>query len=408
MRGISTRRFLFVAVSGTAALLTACGGSPTVKVVTASPTTSAPSSSSAAPSSSAAETSATPTATAENVSQTSGCPATAAYCDDFTDKNSGWTDNNATNYYQTYDSYMGGTYRMGERTDHTATADAPFDINKVSTTSSVQIDVDAVLGDSAPTSSELGIICWDQPTKDNSTTSSFAFFVGQQTASILLWDQYDGSKHDIVSKDVSTGLQPRKVNHLTAQCVQSDAGAQLQLAVNGQPVISTTYGRGTNNYAWSVANKVGLLVAGTGSDVFYKNFAVSPVSGSSSQSSSSSGGSIAVPISDSVNAVTALVAQAKTGMDHGQPTAWPNNAGLALNGSAIAATPTGISGFQAVLSKSKNTQYLAFAVMDTGGHCSGAVLEVNDAGTAVTKAIPVLTVSGKCTGSSLAEAMGYL
>jgi hypothetical protein len=136
-------------------------------------------------------------------------------------------------------------------------------------------------------------------------------------------------------------------------------------------------------------------------------------SGSGSTSSSTGGagasGAVAVPVTDAASAARALVAQASSSpISSGRVTAWQSD-GLQLNGSAVAATPTSISGAASfVTSKSKGVDYLAFAVKDSGGNCAGGVLEANSAATAVAKTTVIPVVSGTCTGNTVAQQAGYL
>lgn len=408
MRSATVHRGLVPLACATAiVLLAGCGGSPTVKVVTAAPkaTTSGASASSAAP----ASPSVSASDSAQDATTPNGCVSSAVYCDTFTDKSSGWQVANETNYYVGYDPYDGGSYRMGARSDNAALTPAPFDITKASSSDNVQIDVDAIVGNTAPSSAKVGILCWYHQAKDGSNPAAFGFFAGQQSSAVILYNDQDGSAQSIASKDLPTGLTPGHVNHLTATCVQNQDGAQLQLAVNGQPVIAQNYPRTSDTYPWATGDRVGLAVAGQGSDVFFKNFGVSAASGGAPPSSASgSGPVVTAPISDAASAVTILANQAKNSgiNDDGYVAEWgSDNKQIQFTGFNTPATPLAVSGIADVTSKAKNVDYVPFAVMDTSGHCSGAVLEVS--GKSVTKVVPVPNVPGKCTAGSVSDAAGY-
>lgn len=208
-----------------------------------------------------------------------GCVPGADYCDTFDDPGSGWPEANPSHYYARYDTYNGGAYRLGERTDAAISEDAPFDVTDVAKDYSVQIDVDASVGQGFGGTNELGIACWEHPIEGgNGVTSAFLLELSESKATIGLWDATDGSYREITSAAADGALSTTGWNHLTGQCIRGTsngaAQAQLSLSVDGTEVVSANYDRGVSTYAWDVGKSVGLLAIGAGSDVFYDNFAV--------------------------------------------------------------------------------------------------------------------------------------
>jgi hypothetical protein len=204
--------------------------------------------------------------------------APADYCDDFADASSGWPVENETNYFANYDPYLGGTYRMGERTTNGKTQLAPLDITTISSDYSVQVDVDAVLGKSAPTSSYMGIVCWDHHAADGSE-AGFLFFVSANSVDVTLLPDSGSGPQTLNENQGGSFVKPYPAkNHLTATCLQRTAAggveADLTLAIDGATVLHEQYAKSVKNYTWSPGPKVGLLVGGEKSDVFYDNFAV--------------------------------------------------------------------------------------------------------------------------------------
>jgi len=279
------RRFVLLAAGAAAVFgLTACGssGSPggPVSIPIPSPTTSSASTSPApatspvtSPVTSSIVSTVTSPVTSSPAADGLGCPTDATYCDTF-GSSSGWPTENETNYFAGYDPYAGGSYRLGERTNATISEDAP--VNVSTSDYSVRVDVDAVRHQGMPGADNEGVICWQHPAKSGGGTAAFLFFVNTARVEIGLWDGEDGSYHTIAQKQMSVlhtdGHTP---DHIAAECVQTDAGAGLAIAVNGHLVLSKEYANGTTTYEWEPSNKVGLLASGEDSDVFYDNFAIS-------------------------------------------------------------------------------------------------------------------------------------
>lgn len=220
---------------------------------------------------SAASTSSSPVA--------SGCVPGADYCDTFDDPDSGWPQQNPPHFYARYASADGGTYAMGERTNAAISEDAPYDIINAATDYSVQLDVDASPGPGFGVRDELGFACWEHPVQPGgSVTSAFLLQLSESKATIGLWDETDGSYHEIRSAAAPGALSPTGWTHLTGRCVLgNNAGsplAELRLAVNGTPVVSASYAKTPTNYDWDIGERVGLLAIGDGSNVYYDNFAV--------------------------------------------------------------------------------------------------------------------------------------
>lgn len=214
----------------------------------------------------------------------SGCVSGASYCETFDGSAKGWKQDNQSHFFEGYSSYLGGSYRMLERNNATLTSVAPEAVSQISHDYSVQVDVDSVLYDQAPATAEFGITCWEHPTQDGSGESAFLFFVSRTAVDIDLWDNSDGTDHTLDHVPLSSGVvQTSGANHLTALCIQGTdrqqggVQAQLSLSINGQKVVSYGYDESLRNYSWSVGtaqSQVGLLVAGSGADLFFKNFAI--------------------------------------------------------------------------------------------------------------------------------------
>lgn len=277
------RRATAVAVlTGVGLLAGACTN--TTKTASSTPTsTSSSTSSTSTTVATSSTTSGNSSGTVSTGTVSSGCPSDAAYCETFDGSAKDWPSKNTTDFYEGYDSYLGGSYRMGERTDATVTADAPVNASDISQDYSVQVDVDAELGQSFPADGEFGITCWEHPVSDGSTNTAFLFFINPTGASIDLWDSIEGKDHTLAQVPLQGVVNASGVNHLTATCIQGnnpqtqEVQAQLALSINGQKVVSVNYDKTTKQYAWDVGtdqSSLGLLVAGKGSDVFYKNFAV--------------------------------------------------------------------------------------------------------------------------------------
>jgi hypothetical protein len=259
-------------VAGTSLALAAAGCSSTVSGHPSHRTSVTPATSPRTPSSTAVF----PSNTAASGVPT-GCVNGADYCDTFEDSSSGWPEANPSHYYAKYDSFGGGSYRMGERTDAAISEDAPFDVTGVANDYSVQVDVDAILGPGFGASNEIGLVCWEHPVPDGaSVTSAFLLEISESRATVGLWDGTDGSYHEITSAAAPGALSPTGSNHLTGLCVQSAPGGsvQLSLSVNGADVVSANYDKSVSTYEWDVGERVGLLAIGEGSDVYYDNFAI--------------------------------------------------------------------------------------------------------------------------------------
>ena len=118
---MSLRRTLVAVAAGAAMLLAGCAsvttGTGSVQTSASSPS---PSSSSAAPATGSPSTSEAPVPE---------CSPGIDYCDGFSSASTGWPVENTGHYYTKYDDYLGGTYRMGERTANAKIALAPVDID---------------------------------------------------------------------------------------------------------------------------------------------------------------------------------------------------------------------------------------------------------------------------------------
>jgi hypothetical protein len=185
---------------------------------------------------------------------------------------------NTAHYYANYADYLGGTYRVGERTANAKTQLAPVDTTTISKSYGVQIDVDAVLGKSAPPGSYLGIVCWDHTTSSDSE-AGFLFFVTAASVDVTLLPDTGSKPRTLSSNQSGNFVMPYPAtNHLTATCVQRTVSggveADLSLVVNGAAVLHEEYAKSVKNYPWSPGSRDGLMVAGAKSDAFYDNFSI--------------------------------------------------------------------------------------------------------------------------------------
>lgn len=265
--------------AGAAVVLAGCSGSSSSGHPPAPATSSALTSASqpVVPPSSSPAVSDTPTQ--PPVADPTACSPKAAFCDTFSDTGSGWPVDNAEHFYAGYDDYLGGTYRLGERTNAAISQVAPVEITEIAHDYSVQLDVDATLGSQMPAGDIIGFTCWEHEIEGgNGATSAFLIEVNQTEAKIGLWDDVTGDYHEIASKPAHGVLDPSGTNHLTAVCIQgngrSGVEAVLGLKVNRKVLVTAKYAKTAKTYDWSVGKQVGLLAAGEGADVFYDNFAI--------------------------------------------------------------------------------------------------------------------------------------
>ncbi len=275
MTGRHARRTALGLAVGAALVATACSNGTNGKGTTApgltSPAAGSGSGSSGFPS--------TPASSGSSAGGGS-CVSGAGYCDTFGDASTGWAVENKPHFFAGYDKYLGGTYRVGERTAATVSEPAPTDITKLAADYSVQVDVDAVLANTMPATSSFGISCWEHASSDGSSTAGFVFLVSATNTSIGLWSDTDGAYHEIVSQPTPPGALKTDgtPNHLTATCVQDRSSgsvqAQLGISVNGASAVTTTYAKSVKTHTWAVGTHAGLLASGLGSDIFYDNFAL--------------------------------------------------------------------------------------------------------------------------------------
>lgn len=262
-----------VAVALLAGCASATSGTGSVRTSSTTPTTS-----SAAPPSTGAAPSVPVTGFPSSTSASAACAAGADYCDNFSDASSGWPVDNESHYYANYADYLGGSYRMGERTANAKTQLAPLDTTTITKNYGVQIDVDAVLGKAAPASSYLGLVCWDHDS-DAGAEAGFLFFVTANSVDVTLLPDTGTTPRTLDRNDGGNFVRPYPAtNHITATCVQrrtsTGVEADLALEVNGASVLHEQYAKSVKNYPWAPGPRAGLLVAGPKSDVFYDNFAV--------------------------------------------------------------------------------------------------------------------------------------
>jgi hypothetical protein len=213
-----------------------------------------------------------------------GCPAGAAYCDTFSDSSSGWGDTNQADFYYGYNSYLGGTYRIGSRAASAIDSSAPKSLHDISPLYGVRIDADVVMNPSAPAGTGFGVTCWAHPSADGAAESAFVFFVYVDHVKIVLWDAPHGRAVDVASTNISLLHASGSWNHLTATCVQAKTAsgatsADLDLRVNGSEAVSAAYDNTAPNAQWAVAgtdgrSQAGVLASGAGADAFFDNVAL--------------------------------------------------------------------------------------------------------------------------------------
>lgn len=120
---------------------------------------------------------------------------------------------------------------------------------------------------------------------------------------------------------------------------------------------------------------------------------------------------IPTPITNATSVRDQLLAMATPGMQlnsAGGLDVWTAT-GLQFQGSGTAATPSAVSGFLFVTSKSKGVDYVAIAVADSSGGCAGGVVELNQGSPpTVARTIPESVPAGStCSGDAVAQAAGY-
>ena len=170
------------------------------------------------------------TVDADASSGASGCAA--AYCDDFSSTKSGWDVGNEKHFYSQYDSYLGGTFRMGERHDAILTVPAPYDITKASSDYSVQVDAEAILGPKSPKDAIYGLSCWNHEAH-NKSTSAFVFSFTRSGAQIVLWDNTDGSTHTLKKMSWSGVVRPRRTATRFGRCACSARATAARMPSSG-------------------------------------------------------------------------------------------------------------------------------------------------------------------------------
>ena len=261
-------------VTSGCASLTAGSGSGSGAAPSTSPHSS-PGPSTSPPTTTSPPTSTTPPSTPTTSPGASGCAA--AFCDDFSSTKSGWDVGNEKHFYSQYDSYLGGTFRMGERHDAILTVPAPYDITKASSDYSVQVDAETILGPKSPKDAIYGLSCWNHEAH-NKSTSAFVLSFTRKGAQIVLWDNTDGTTHTLKKMSWSGVVRPAPYrNQVRALCVQRKRHgrtyAELGMSVNGR-ILAKLYPQGGKSEPWTTGNRVGLIVGLTGADVFYDNFSI--------------------------------------------------------------------------------------------------------------------------------------
>ena len=227
------------------------------------------------PSSSSSSSSVSSSPVSSSSSAPSQSCAGAHYCDDFSNASSGWPSEQETHYYADYDTFLGGTYHMGERVQRTVWENAPVKVTSISADYGVTASVDATAGPNMAHDSSAGLVCWEHDTQDGQSASAFLFEVDATVAEVGVWSDKDG-EYTSISKKNTTLFSYSSTNHLTIGCAKSGTQAHLTMSVNGQSVLDTTYAAGGASAPWKVGDGVGLVAGGKGSDIFYDNFGVNP------------------------------------------------------------------------------------------------------------------------------------
>lgn len=277
-----------VALAGAGFALAACGSDdapPSSSAPSASAASSAPPSSSAPVASSAAPSAASSAApSAGGSGRTGSCTdPDAKYCDDFSDTSSGWPTQNTASGYTQYDPYLGGSYRIGVRSDGTVAQPAPVRLGAVSSTYSVQIDGDVTVGQSSSNATAAGFRCWSGATADGRPTG-FQLTVDGSSAQIGVYSSLSGQL-TVIKNVPFTGLRLGTTNSIAVQCVQANGAngveARLAMRVNGQDAVSASYGKSTQQVSWNPTDQMALVGLGSsGADVFFDNLSVAPVQAS--------------------------------------------------------------------------------------------------------------------------------
>jgi hypothetical protein len=198
----------------------------------------------------------------------------AQFCDEFSDSKSGWPSEQEPHFYADYDTYLGGSYHMGERADRTVWEDAPVKVSSLAPDFGIRATVDATPGPTMPHDTWAGFVCWEHTAQDGESASAFLFEVDGTTAEVGVWSDRDGVYTSIQSKDTTVFVFGGTANHLGISCTKSGTAAHLTMSVNGQDLLDATYA--TGHVPWKVGDGVGLVAGGKGSDIFYDNFGVSP------------------------------------------------------------------------------------------------------------------------------------
>lgn len=112
------------------------------------------------------------------------------------------------------------------------------------------------------------------------------------------------------------------------------------------------------------------------------------------------------PITSATGERNKLLGLAKPGTHltpQGTVPGWPP-----ANGSGIPATPSEVSGFGFVVDRTRNDQYLSFAVTDAAGRCAGGDLETDSSGRVVASARSIaIPHKAPCTGDEAARIAGH-
>jgi hypothetical protein len=139
------------------------------------------------------------------------------------------------------------------------------------------VDTDATMAKAFPDEAAWGATCWTRPV-GNGQIAGFGVYVQPEKVTIGLFDQSTGAFKPLKSTDASGLVKPGEKSHLTMTCRQDTSGggvaADVRVRINGKPTVAVSYPRSVQDYAWQVADGVGLLAAGQGADVFYDHVVI--------------------------------------------------------------------------------------------------------------------------------------
>jgi hypothetical protein len=222
----------------------------------------------------------TPVAGASSVTPTPSPPpcAQTSRCYSFAEGTEGWPDVNDDAHYANHDAYLDGTFRVGARESGTYILTAPIAASALAKDYGVRIEADATMGQAFPEDGAWGAACWTRALEEGGY-AGFGAYVQPTRVTLGIFDEDTGAFTPLEHNDVGGLVKARSVNHLRLTCRQDtsegSATADLAVELNGEKVVSTSYGGGVGDLGWEAADGVGLLAAGKDADVFFDNVEIS-------------------------------------------------------------------------------------------------------------------------------------